>query len=77
MTSPSSRVPTNDSLGPGDSQRVYNARNQAVEPDQHQSIEGAENKSLGGIAPQHVDLLPENQDLCLKPRPRAKQADER
>jgi len=27
---------------------------------EHPSIESAENKSLGGIAPQPIDLLPEN-----------------
>ena len=30
-----------------------------------------------GFAPQHIDLLLENQDLCLKPRSRAKQPSER
>ncbi len=33
---------------------------------------GPENRSLRGIAPQHIDLLPENQDFRLKPRSRAK-----
>ena len=61
-------MPTNDSLGPDDGQRIYNARNQAIQPNQRASIEGAKNKSLWGIAPQHIDLLPENQDFGLEPR---------
>src|SRR5437016_9036099 len=64
----SSTVPTNHSLGPDDGQRVYNARNEAIQPNQHPSVESAESKSLRGIAPQHIDLLPENQDFRLKPR---------
>ena len=54
-------------LMPSLSQRVYNARNEAIQPNEHQSVESAENKSLRGIAPQHIDLLPENQDFRLKP----------
>jgi len=42
---------------------------EAIQPNQHQSVEGPENRSLRGIAPQHIDLLPENQDFRLKPRP--------
>jgi hypothetical protein len=36
------------------------------------SIEVAERKSLSRFTPQHVDLLPENQNLRLKARSRAK-----
>src|SRR5258707_9836960 len=46
---------------------VYNARNQAIQPNEDQSVESAEHKSLPGSAPQHIDLLPENQDFRLKP----------
>jgi NADPH:quinone reductase len=31
------------------------------------SVESAENKSLRAFMPQHIDLLPENQDFRLKP----------
>jgi hypothetical protein len=61
--SKSSTVPTNDGLRPDDGQRVYNARNEAIQPNEYQSVEGPEIKSLWGIAPQHIDLLPENQDF--------------
>jgi hypothetical protein len=60
-------VPTNHGLGPDEGQRVYNARNEAIQPNEHQSIGSPENKSLRGIAPQHIDLLLENQDFRLKP----------
>jgi hypothetical protein len=56
-------VPTNHGLGPDDGQRVYCARNETPKPNKHQTVEIAENKFLRGSAPQHIDLLPENQDL--------------
>jgi hypothetical protein len=67
--SKSGTVPTNHSLGPDDGKRVYNAGNEAIQPNKHPSIESAENKSLRGIAPQHIYLLPENEDFRFKPRP--------
>jgi hypothetical protein len=61
-------VPTNHGLRPDDGQRVYNAGSEAIQPNEQQSVEGPENRSRRGIAPQHIDLLPENQDFRLKPR---------
>src|SRR5258707_15776804 len=43
------------------------ARNEAIQPNEDQSVKTAENKSLPVSAPQHIDLLPENQDFRLKP----------
>jgi hypothetical protein len=60
-------MPANHSLGPDDGQRIHNARNEAIQLNEHQSVERAENKSLRGSAPQHIDLLPQNQDFRLKP----------
>src|SRR5260221_4978477 len=65
--SKSSTVPANHGLGPDDGQRIYNARNQAIQANDDQSVESAEHKSLPGSWPQHIDLLPENQDFRLKP----------
>jgi hypothetical protein len=62
-------VPTNHGLGPDDGQCVYNARSEAKQPNEHQAVESAENKSLPGFASQHIDLLPEDQDFRFKPRP--------
>ena len=75
--SKSSPVPTNRGLGPDDGQRIYCARNEAIKTNEHHSVETAKSQSLRGFAPQHIDLLPENQNLRLKPRSRAKQASER
>src|SRR5260370_37284899 len=75
--SESSTVPTNHGLGPDDGQRAYCARNEAIKTNEHHSVETAKSQSLRGFAPQHIDLLPENQNLRLKPRSRAKQASER
>jgi hypothetical protein len=61
-------VSTNLRLGLDDRQRVDNTWNQAIQPDEHQSVDIAENNSLRAFAPQHIDLLPENQDFRLKPR---------
>jgi len=72
-----SPVPTNHGLRPDDGQRVYNARSEAIQPNQHQSVESAENKSLPGFAPQYIDLLSENQDFRFKPHSRAKQPSQR
>ena len=66
--SKSSTVPTNHGLGPDDGKRVYNVWNEPIQPNEHPSIETAESKSLGGIAPQDIDLLPQDQDFRFKPR---------
>jgi hypothetical protein len=60
-------VPTNHGLGLDDGQGIYNARNKAIQPNEHPSVENAESKSLRGSTPKHIDLLPENQDFRLKP----------
>jgi hypothetical protein len=65
-------VPTNHGLTPDDGQRVYNAGSEAIQANQHQSLEGPENSSLRGIAPQYIDLLSENQDFRLQPPSRVK-----
>src|SRR5262249_35664386 len=67
IRSKSSAVPANYGLGPDDGQRVYDSRNESIQPNEHQSVESSEGKSLWGVAPQHVDLPPENQDLSLEP----------
>jgi hypothetical protein len=67
----SSTVPRNHGLKADDGQRLYNARNEAIQPNE-QSVESAEYDSLRGIAPQ-----PENHDFRLKPHFRAKQTGQR
>jgi hypothetical protein len=52
----------------------YNAGSEAINANQHQSVEGPENSSLRGIAPQYIDLLSENQDFRLQPPSRVKYA---
>ena len=64
----------NHGLGPDDSERVCTAKNEEIQPNEHRSVEGPENKSPRGIAPQYIELLPENEDFRLKPPSRAKQA---
>jgi hypothetical protein len=68
----SSTVLRNHSLKADDGQRLYNARNEAIQPNEHQSVESAEYESLRRIAPQ-----PENHDFRLKPHSRAKQTGQR
>ena len=57
--SKSSPMPTNHGLRPDDGQRIQNTGSEAIQPNEHQSVECPENRSLRGIAPQHTDLLPE------------------
>ena len=64
--SKSSTVPTNHGLGPDDGQRIYNSRNKAIHPNEHQSVESPEGKSLRRVAPQYIDLLTENQESPLQ-----------
>ena len=54
-------------LGPDDGQRVYNARSQAIQPHEQQSVHRARNKRLWGFPPQHSYLVPKNQYFRLKP----------
>jgi hypothetical protein len=42
-------------------QLIQNTRSEAILPNEQQPIEGPENKSLRGIAPQHIDLPPAGQ----------------
>ena len=67
--SKSGPVPTNHGFGPDDGQRIQNTGSEATQPNEQQSVEGPEHKSLRGSAAQHNDLLPENQDFRIKPRP--------
>jgi hypothetical protein len=52
-----------------DGQRIQNTGSEVIQSNEHQSVESPENRSLRGFAPQHIDLLPENQDFRFKPRP--------
>ena len=46
----------------------FDSRNEAIEPNEHQSVEIAESNSLRRLAPKHIDLLPEHQEFQLKSR---------
>ena len=47
--SKSSPVPTNHGLRPDDGQRVYNARSEAIQPNEHQSVESPKTNLFGDL----------------------------
>jgi hypothetical protein len=57
---------TTHDIRPDEGQRIQNTGSEAIQPNEQQSVEGSENRSRRRIAPQHIDLLPENQDFRLK-----------
>jgi len=62
-------MPTNHGLRPDDGQLIQNTGSEAIQPNEHQSVEAPENRSRRGIAPQHIYLMPENQDFPLQAAP--------
>jgi hypothetical protein len=44
-------------------------------PPQYQSVNRDEGRSPGTGSPQHIDLLPQDQNFCLKRNARPQQAD--
>jgi hypothetical protein len=56
-----------------DTNRVKNRRSQPIGPDKDQSIDRAEVRAAWRSPPQYGQLMAENQNLDLEPRPRFKQ----
>jgi hypothetical protein len=58
-------VPFDYGPGPDNRKRIKNAREEAIETNEHQSVDGTEGLFLGGGSSQNNYLLPQRQDLCL------------
>jgi hypothetical protein len=70
-------VPSDDGPGPDNRKRIKNAREEAKETNEHQSVDGTERVFLGGGSSQNNDLLPQCPNLCLERCPRPQQIDNR
>src|SRR5450759_1773048 len=70
-------MPTNNSVGLHDRQRIANLWKQPIETSEYQVVEDAERKSLRSSTPQNVNLLPQRPNFCLERCPRPKWIDNR
>jgi hypothetical protein len=52
-------VPVDYGPGPNNRKRIKNAREEAIETNEHQSVDGTEGLFLGGGSSQNNDLLPQ------------------
>src|SRR5262249_35993674 len=59
-----------------DFQGVQHPGSQPIEPNKQQPVEAAESHSLGGTAPQNVELMPENEDFGYHGSSRSEQPDQ-
>ena len=56
---------------------IANSREQPIETNKYQSVDGTEGEFLWSSPPQDVYLLPQRQNLCLERCPRPEQIDDR
>ena len=68
-------MPADHRLRLEDFQCVQHSRSQAIETGKHQAINIAERQSLRGLAPQHIELMSEDEDLGFQRSPRPEQSD--
>ncbi len=66
-------MPTQDGLRLYDTNRLKDRRAQPIGPDKNQSIDRTEVRPAWRSSSQDGQLMPENQNLDLKPRPRFEQ----
>jgi hypothetical protein len=69
-------MPTNNGAWLHDRQRIAHFREQPIQINEYQSVDGTEGKFLWSSSPQNVDLLPRHPNLCLKRCPRPDQVDD-
>jgi hypothetical protein len=70
-------MPTNNGVRLHDRQRTANFREQPIETNEYQAVDGAEGEFLWSSSPQNVYLLPQSPNLCLERCPRPDQIDNR
>jgi hypothetical protein len=70
-------MPADNGVRLDDCQRVANSREQPIEPNEYQSIDGIEGELLWSSPSQDDYLLPQRPNLCLKRCPRPEQIDDR
>jgi hypothetical protein len=69
-------MPADKGVRLNDRQSIANSREQPIETNEYQSVDGTEGELLGSSPPQDVYLLPQRPDLCLKHCPRPEQIDD-
>ena len=70
-------MPADDGFRFNDRQRIANSREQPMETNKYQSVDGIEGEFLWRAPPQDVDLLPQRPNLRFERCPRPEQIDER
>ena len=70
-------MPADNGVRLHDRQRIANFREQPIETNEYQLVDGTEGEFLWSSSPQNVYLLPQRPNLCLKRCPRPKQIDNR
>jgi hypothetical protein len=65
-------VPSDYGPGPNNRKRIKNARDEAIETNEHQSVDGTEGLFLGGGSSQNNNLLPQRQNFRVEHCPRPK-----
>jgi len=68
-------MPTNNGVRLHDRQRIANFREQPIETNEYQAVDGAEGEFFWSSSPQNVYLLPQSPNLCLECCPRPDQID--
>ncbi|HEY4721641.1 MAG TPA: hypothetical protein VII92_07335, partial [Anaerolineae bacterium] len=70
-------MPADNGVRLNDRQRIANSREQPIETNEYQSVDGIEGVFLWSSPPQDVYLLPQRPNLCLERCPRPEQVDDR
>src|ERR1019366_2833969 len=70
-------MPADNGVRLNDRQGIANSREQPIETNEYQSVDGTEGEFLWSSPPQYVYLLPQRPNLCLKRCPRPEQLDYR
>src|ERR1019366_7208455 len=70
-------MPADNGVRLNDRQSIANSREQLIETNEYQSVDGTEGDFLWSSPPQDVYLLPQRPNLCLERCPRPEQIDDR
>jgi hypothetical protein len=69
-------MPADNGVRLNDRQSIANSREQPIETNEYQSVDGTEGEFLWSSPPQDVYLLPQRPNLCLERCPRPEQIDD-
>src|SRR5665647_814263 len=70
-------MPADNGVRLNDRQSIANSREQPIETNEYQTVDGTEGEFLWSSPPQNVYLLPQRPNLCLERCPRPEQIDDR